>query len=331
MKRPWLAPFSPLYGAVVAWKNRRWESDASRSHALQAPVLSVGSLSAGGAGKTPVVVALVQLLQQHACSVDILSRGYGRVSTALEQVDPHGDATRFGDEPLMLAQRTGVPVFVGADRWQLGMFAESSYRTPTMHILDDGFQHRRLRRQLDAVLLTQEDIADTLLPGGNLREPLASLQRASACVVRAEEMEALLPYAHLYKKPVWSIVRRTRLLQPVQDPMIFCGIARPHSFVEMVAQQQVRPVKEHFFPDHHRYTHNDIAALVQQAHAAQAHGWITTAKDFVKLTPDLRRRLEEIGPISVLDLTVTFQYPDQVWQQIAAQCLDRPDAKIARG
>ena len=133
-KRPWAWPLVPLYAAGLAVKDGLRAClgpqalGVLRTRRLQWPVVSVGSLSAGGAGKTPVVIALAELLRECGWSVDVLSRGYGREGREVERVDPDADqaARRFGDEPVLLARRMGVAVWVGADRFRAGTTAEAS-------------------------------------------------------------------------------------------------------------------------------------------------------------------------------------------------------------
>jgi tetraacyldisaccharide 4'-kinase len=117
-RRPWARPLVPLYAAALGLKDRLRRAGVLRVRALQWPVVSVGSVSVGGAGKTPVVIALAQLLQEAGWTVDVLSRGYGREGRGVEEVRPGVDhsAQRFGDEPVLIAQQTGVPVWVGGWR-----------------------------------------------------------------------------------------------------------------------------------------------------------------------------------------------------------------------
>ena len=131
---------------------------------LRWPVVSVGNLSVGGTGKTPFTIAVARMLMKAGVHVDVLSRGYGRKSTATERVDPQGTAELFGDEPLLIARKLRVPVIVGEDRYAAGQFAEQKFG-PRLHLLDDGFQHRALARDFDIVLVTPEDARDRLLPG----------------------------------------------------------------------------------------------------------------------------------------------------------------------
>jgi tetraacyldisaccharide 4'-kinase len=208
------------------------------------PVVSVGSLSAGGAGKTPVVIALALMLKERGWVVDVLSRGYGRSGSGVESVCASGNkqilfeddrkkangnsdgndtlAARYGDEPLLIAQRADVPVWVGSDRHDAGLRAEAAAasekqvlrvaeddnfeegRTRRVHLLDDGFQHRQLARAVDVVLVTREDLDDALLPAGNRREGWDALRRADIIVVRKEEIiepdDKRIPYEDDRKK-----------------------------------------------------------------------------------------------------------------------------------
>lgn len=317
MRRPWALPLQPLYRAGLAAKNALYTRSALPVRRLPRPVISVGSLSAGGAGKTPFVLALVNLLEGEGVSVDVLSRGYGRQSNAVELVDAQGNATRFGDEPLELA-RCGVKVFVGADRFAAGSLAE---QTPAaaLHLLDDGFQHRRLARALDIVLLTLEDATDHLLPAGNLREPLFSLRRANVVVVRREEADALWPIIERHSKAeIWQIERRLQLPRALAaHPLVFCALARPASFLAMLRDAGVQPADVVQRPDHHAWNRRDVAALVRNARLSGADGFLTTAKDAVKITADARAVLEQVGPIVVADLSVSLLHPQQILRTIA--------------
>ncbi len=246
MKRPWLLPLVPLWAAGAAWKNARFNRNPSLAEHLQLPVLSVGSLSAGGAGKTPFVIALGDALRRAGIGFDVLSRGYGRTIEPhfAKRVLPTGTADEFGDEPLLIARSLGRRVYVAADRAEAGRWAERDRHHlrqeegTWVHLLDDGFQHRRLARSIDIVLLTQVDMDDTLLPAGYLREPLRSLRRADILVLRTEEAATLRPFIErithgMQKKPsIWEIDRIFRILEgkPSTAPFAFCGIARPQAF-----------------------------------------------------------------------------------------------------
>src|SRR5919201_1057169 len=169
-------PLSLLYGTATHLRNFLYDTGLLSAE-LKGPVISVGSISAGGAGKTPLVLLLGELLKQRNIPFDVLSRGYGRKSKGVRLVDAAGEATEFGDEPLLIARRLGGPVIVGENRYHAGIFAEHKFGAQ-MHLLDDGFQHRALARDFDVVALTLVDLIDRLLPAGRLREPTSSLARA---------------------------------------------------------------------------------------------------------------------------------------------------------
>src|SRR5882757_4717240 len=322
-RRPWLLPLVPVYAAALGLKERLFERDPARR--LVHPVVSVGSLSAGGAGKTPVVQALAGLLLRRGFSVDVLSRGYGRGATEVERVDPAGNALRFGDEPLLLARETGARVYVGADRYAAGLLAENEAPGGRLvHLLDDGFQHRRLARAIDIVLLTQRDVEDHLLPAGNLREPLKRMRRADFVVLREEEAAVLLPVvARLVgdRAAVWVIRRELGFSEAAvpSRPVAFCGIARPESFFGMLAAVDCVPVETIAFGDHHVYRKRDLDRLIECARQSGADGFVTTEKDAVKFSETMRQRLEEIGPVQVAKLTVAFVEEENIFGQITTR------------
>ena len=163
MKSLGLGLLSSVFGLGVRSRNALYDRGVLRSRRLRGPVVSVGNLSVGGSGKTPFVIMLGELLKARGVKFDILSRGYGRETTGVAIVDPTGSAREFGDEPLLMARRLGVPVVVGEDRYQAGLLAEESFGV-RWHILDDGFQHRALARDFDIVLVNPEDAQDRLLP-----------------------------------------------------------------------------------------------------------------------------------------------------------------------
>ncbi len=175
-------PLTGVYGAATALRNTLFDRGVLSSRRLQQPVVSVGNLSVGGSGKTPFVIALGELLKARGIRFDVLSRGYRRKTRGVLVVETDGNAADFGDEPLLIARRLGVPVIVGESRYEAGRLAEQKFQTQ-LHILDDGFQHRSLARDFDIVLMTERDFDDRLLPSGRLREPLSSLRRADAIVL----------------------------------------------------------------------------------------------------------------------------------------------------
>jgi tetraacyldisaccharide 4'-kinase len=320
MKRPLLLPLVPLYAAGVAWKSRGFAQHPARAKRLMEPVVSVGSLSAGGAGKTPFVIALGEAIRRAGYGMDVLTRGHGRTSAETLRVNAHGNAAEFGDEPLLIARRLACPVYVGRERFPAGEMAERERRhlradkSLLLHLLDDGFQHRQLARTVDIALLTLEDAHDTLLPAGNLREPLRALRRADVIVLRGEEEAALRPvveriFAGQKQPHIWIIDRRFAFTEgaPTTRPLAFCGIARPDGFRVSLAQAGVQTSVFVPLKDHATYDDALVSKLIQQAKAAQADGFVTTAKDAVKLTQTMRQALAQVGPLAVGDILVQLR------------------------
>ena len=337
--RPWAWPLVPLYAAGLAAKDALRRAGLLPIRKLRWPVISVGSLSAGGAGKTPVVIALAGLLRARGWQVDILSRGYGREGRGVARVDlaVADAARRFGDEPVMMAQRTGVSVWVGIDRFSAGTAAEAggikeadSSASPEngkvkfVHVLDDGFQHCQLARNLDIVLLTEEDLDDAQLPAGNRREPLAAVRRADAVILREEEQVRIEPSVRrLMRKDaaIWTVRREWRMPPEANvniKPLAFCAIARPENFWATLGKSGCAIASTVAFSDHHIYKDIDVERLVKAAQECGATGFLTTEKDAVKLCAAMLERLRRVGPVGIVSLDAKFVDEAEVSRQVEA-------------
>lgn len=317
MRRPWALPLVPLYGAGAALRVLGWSSGLTPVRKLGWPVVSIGNLSVGGTGKTPFTIALVGLLKERGVHVDVLSRGYGRLSKSVERVDPDGSPERFGDEPLLIGHSAQVPVYVGASRWQAGRLAErESEGRKGVHLLDDGFQHRALARQVDIVLVNSEDLADSLLPAGNLREGLSALRRAQVLAVPATEDEAIRTIEERGLgapggQQVWRF-RRKMMLPPIPDPMAgrpvvaFCGIARPQQFFDGLTAGGLKLAATRAFPDHVVYSRADLEGLRRLVRGTEARAVMTTAKDLCRLG-EHAQGFDWGVPLLAADLRVTLE------------------------
>lgn len=297
-------PFSAAFGAVVKTRNALYDHGVIPIERLQWPVISIGNLSAGGSGKTPFTIMLGEHLQARKLAFDILSRGYKRESTGVKLVDTAGTAAEFGDEPLLMAEKLRVPIIVGEDRAAAGRFAEKTFAEAGLrpahgdawfHLLDDGFQHRRLARTFDIVLVNPEDLDDQLLPLGRLREPLTALVRADAIVIpETMSPERLAGFG----KPIWR-VRRTLEVETTnfpERPIVICGIAKPERFINDLLRAGITPVADARFPDHHAYTVADVAHLRRLREQHESDGFLTTEKDAMNLRPH-RARLEPLAAV----------------------------------
>jgi tetraacyldisaccharide 4'-kinase len=272
-------PLASIFAAGVAARNALYDRGIFCAKRLQGPTISVGNLSVGGSGKTPFVLLLGELLKARGIKFDVLSRGYGRQTRGVVHVEAGGSAREFGDEPLLLARRLQVPVVLGEDRYEAGVFAENKFGVQ-WHVLDDGFQHRALARDFDIVLVTPDDVRDRLLPAGRLREPVTSLRRADAVVLTS----GASPNSFLLNgKLVWRVRRGILPKNVPASPIAFCGIARPQNFLLQLRTAGIEPAAEAIYRDHHAYTEKDVRDLLQLRQRSEAGGFVTTEKDAINL------------------------------------------------
>ncbi len=280
-------------------------------HHLSRPVVSVGNLTVGGTGKTPLVACVAKILLRHGWNPAILTRGYGRSSKApMIVLEPspgrQTDAREVGDEPALLARLLPeVPLVVCPDRYRGGQMAEERFQV-NAHILDDGFQHLRLARDLDLVALdaTQTVSDRLLLPAGRQREPLAALRRAQVLVFTRTDSADPQPLEELVRKihPAAQVFHsRTGLLGwkdarsgeavpnasiQAQKVAAFCGIGNPRAFFADLRRWGFDLIAEDAFPDHHVYTGGEIERLMAGARRKGAAALLTTQKDAVKFSWD---------------------------------------------
>ena len=307
-----LLPLVPAWRLGLALRELRLRTGIEKVQRLRWPVISVGSLSAGGAGKTPLTIALARMLSANGFYVDVLSRGYGRRNRGAARVRPDGTADEFGDEPLLIAGEAGVPVYVAPQRYDAGLLAEAdAEKGPTsrraVHLLDDGFQHRQLARDIDIVIVGREDWHGHLLPAGNLREPRGAIRRADVIAIQAEETGLESDLRRLdWTGPVWRICRRMEA-PAVDGPVAaFCGIARPEQFFGGLEAAGMRLATRTAFRDHYRYTGGDIERLGSAAKAAGAKAFVTTEKDKIRLEP-FAGMLPESLPLLTAQLKIDFE------------------------
>jgi tetraacyldisaccharide 4'-kinase len=290
-----LAPLGALYGAGasarVAAYRRGWLPRAR----LSGPVISVGNLSVGGSGKTPVVARLAEMIRDAGRPVAVLSRGYRGSFRGECLVVGDGravlvDAAEAGDEPVMLAQGLpGVVVAVGRRRDRVGRAVEARFG-PRVHVLDDGFQHLRLARDLDVVCVASRDLADRPLPAGRLRETPAALARADLILLDGDDaavgsLAARHPGRVLrLRRNVVGFFGVDGVERPAPArPFLVSGIARPERFHGDVTTRVAHVAGTATFPDHHAYDAGDVARVEARALSAGADALVTTAKDAVRM------------------------------------------------
>jgi len=321
-----------IYGQVMRVRRRRFERQPQRQRRLLRPVISVGNLSMGGTGKTPVVAAIAQWLLDQGQRPAILSRGYGRADTVDGVVVvSDGEALRgtieqSGDEPLMLARQVpGAIVCVSPDRYLAGTLAEQQLGA-TVHVLDDGFQHVELARDVDVLVTTIGEIPNgKVIPSGRLREPIDAAARAQVLVVSdatagAATAEAWTLGVSQSCAAIRTLGAPVRLGEPGtgnrEPELVFAvaGIAHPDRFVVGLKDVGWNVVDALTFRDHHRYTASDAAAIAAKASACGAGAVFTTDKDAV--------RFEALGALPFalyrVPLMVTFDPPDALFATVKA-------------
>jgi tetraacyldisaccharide 4'-kinase len=310
---PPISPWQLLYGGAHRLR-RLWYRGHSRC--LPRPVVSVGNLHWGGAGKTPLVAAVAAHLRDRGLAVCVLSRGYASHGKGVRVVStgegPLLGPSLAGDEPVLLAgELPGVAVVVGPDRHRAGVHALHRLSPPPdIFLLDDGFSHLPLQRDLDLVAFPATDPfgGGRLFPSGRLREPLAAIARAHAAILTglqehegsgAALAEALRPYG--FTGPGFASVTRPGVprrigggdLPPGARVFLVSAVARPEAFAEM-ARLGLEIAGELRFPDHHAYSPASLDRIADAWRASGAEAVLTTAKDRVKLHGRLEVPLAEL-------------------------------------
>lgn len=263
-------------------------------------MISVGNLCVGGSGKTPVVAHIAHLLLERGERPAVLSRGYKRarpvrgVTVVSDRSHVMADIGSAGDEPLMLARALpGVAVLVGPDRYRSGRLAEDQLGV-TVHVLDDGFQHVMLQRDVDLLLLDASDLTDRVLPAGRLREPLRNAAAADAVLMTGGDLASAdavarrlgIADAFLVTRTIHQprpLASHTVVVDRTAGVLACAGIAQPQRFFDDLSSSGWRLVETLRFVDHHPYRQSDVARIVARARASGASLVLTTEKDAVRL------------------------------------------------
>lgn len=302
-----LFPLSLVYGALAALHRAAYAHDWRRRERLPVPVIVVGNVVAGGAGKTPVVLALLERLKARGLAAGVVSRGYGRAGSDCVEVQATDDAARAGDEPLLLKRRSGVPVFVAARRADAGRALLQAYPATQVIVSDDGLQHHALARDLEICVFDARGTGNGwLLPAGPLREPWP---RPVDLVLRPESLPQLGGYA-LVRTLAADAVRadgtRCPLAQLAARPVhALAGIATPEAFFAMLRDAGLALASTRALPDHHAFGTAD---------ALPAGPLVCTEKDAVKLW-----QLRPDAWAVPLQVTVPAAFWDDVDRRLAAR------------
>lgn len=297
-----------FYGAIINFRNLLFEKGIFKSYSLGVPTISVGNITVGGTGKTPLVAYIAELLANSGEKVCILTRGYGRENLNRRIVVSDGkniieDARKSGDEPLELANKLGEKAIIIADanRYEAGSWAREKFNISAF-VLDDAFQHLRVKRELDLVCVDAANPFGNkkVLPFGILREPLKNLKRADAIIITRANLLNENQIAELKNEiekltivPIFisrnKIKHLTELKTNGKEEKIknklyaFCALGNPNNFFDQLKNENYDLVGEKSFPDHHFYNQKDVAVIEETAKNSFAVALITTAKDAVKL------------------------------------------------
>ncbi len=324
--RPFLFLPGMVYGAAVRLRNVLYDAGWPRAHHLPCTVISIGNLTVGGTGKSPMVSWTAAMLREAGHRVGVVSRGYRRRDPGSVLLVSDGrtilaDATRAGDEAYLIARdNPSVPVAVGADRVEAARHLLRAAAVEAI-VLDDGFQHRRLARDIDVLLVDGRDPWGNgkMLPRGPLREPIASIARAHACVWtrsdgpgHASALEALKRYNpgaaqfHCRLEPRAFVTSDGESIGPAAlrgfSAYAFSGIARPERFEDDLRSLGIRLTGSRRFSDHHRYRRGELEQVVRAARACGSDVLVTTEKDLVRIDESP----EGSPPLYALAIQVVF-------------------------
>ncbi|MCC6637205.1 MAG: tetraacyldisaccharide 4'-kinase [Ignavibacteriaceae bacterium] len=314
-----MLPIVPLYGIVVWFRNMLFDLGIFKSTGVKRPVVSVGNLTVGGSGKTPLVIFLAELFKKHKLDPGVVSRGYGRETKGVILVADRSGVIRTaeesGDEIFQTAVECRVPAAVGENRVEAATRLIETTDVGSI-ILDDAFQHRWIERDANLLIVAQRFLVDenplrrSLFPTGNLREPFSRAQRADAVIInrkfteKKEIPQNLLRYMsgkkifHAYYEPLYFVDIKTDKTYSAkeftgQKSLCVSGIANPHSFVSALEQLHIDTSNRMIFIDHKAYTEKEVEKVRKLFYSTNAYSVITTQKDAVKFVK-LSRELDDI-------------------------------------
>lgn len=284
-----LGTLSKLYGRIMQRRNARYDAHRKPIVRVSVPVISVGNLTVGGTGKTVIVQMIVKMLQAHGYKPAIVMRGYKRSTRGVVVVHDGANIVlkprESGDEAALHALKLGVPVVVGENKVDAAVHA-AGFLPCDVIVVDDGFQHRSLHRDVDIVLVDRETVTDKrLLPAGSLREPLSSLQRADIVLIMDRDFEESALDEFLSADSVVCKVQvQAHCPAGIDKPVVsMCAIAKPQRFLKTLSDCGLDVVHSFVFRDHYVYTQTDVVNVIKAAQKYSA-AVVATEKDDVKLS-----------------------------------------------
>jgi len=323
------APLVAFYYLAIRLRNYLFDKGIFKTEKVDAKVISVGNITVGGSGKTPAVLYLAELLKKNGIKTGILSRGYRRKTSGYLLVSDGNNifatVDDCGDEMHFITTETNLPTAVSENRVDgcKRMIEETDIEAI---ILDDAFQHRWIYRDIDIVMVDQRFInkiggrEQQLLPLGNMREPFDSLKRADIIILNRKFLDNYhLPEPlkhHFNSKPIFQAYYEVEGIYDVkthkkysledfkgQKSLIVCGIAKPHSFLNVLEKNDIDFTNKMLFPDHKNYTLKEVQAIRKQFYDTNAYSVLTTQKDAVKLT----KYSKELDDIDIFYLKISLR------------------------
>jgi tetraacyldisaccharide 4'-kinase len=328
-----LLPLVPVYAAVIKIRNKFFDKNIFKAKKVDAKVIAVGNITIGGSGKTPLVIYLTNLLKNNGKNVGVLSRGYGRKSKGYLLVS---DGVKFftsvdlsGDEIFHTALECNVPAAVSEKRFDGAKKLINDTGINTL-ILDDAYQHRWIKRDINLLICEQKFLQETnlmnqsLLPSGNMREPLSAVKRADAVILNrkfsekneipsklAKYFENKKIFNGFYKAIGFGDIKNHNEYQLEefhgQKSLIVSGVANPYSFLNILKQVHVNTDNKLIFKDHKDYSLKEVQLIRKKFYSTNSHSVVTTEKDAVKLT----KFAKELDDIDIFFLKIELKIDNE--------------------
>ncbi|MHB8578368.1 MAG: tetraacyldisaccharide 4'-kinase [Ignavibacteriaceae bacterium] len=328
-----LLPFLPVYALIVGLRNIFFDTNIFKSRKVDAKIISVGNLTVGGSGKTPMVIYLLNLLKKEGMLAGVLSRGYGRKSRGYVLVSNNGKilstVDQCGDEIFHTVKETKAPAAVSENRVKgaIKLIKETGIK---VIVLDDAFQHRWIYRNVNILLFEQRFLTDTglfnqsLLPSGLMREPFSSIKRADAIIINRKFSEivdipvnlrtffnGIINFTASYEAIGFVDIKKQTFYKieefEGQKSLVVSGIANPFSFINALKQTKVDTQKQILFRDHKNYTLKEVHRIRKEFYDTNSHSVVTTEKDAVKLY----KFSKELDDIDIFYLKIQINIDDE--------------------
>jgi tetraacyldisaccharide 4'-kinase len=339
-----LAPSTIIYGTVIKIRNRLFDKNIFQEEKVDSKVISVGNLTVGGSGKTPLVINIAKYLKRHSVNVSVLSRGYGRKTKGFKLVSDHErilmNVNDAGDEIYLVAEECQIPTAVSEKR-VAGAKKLLNQVDSDIIVLDDAFQHRWIARDFNVLIIDQRFLSNVnsidqrLLPLGSMREPFESIGRADAVVInRKFSTKITVPskikkylidqsifYCYYRVSGIYDVKTNKKYIIEEfegEHSLVVCGIARPFSFLGTLRDNNINIKNKIIFNDHKEYTDKEIEQIRKKFYSTNSYSVLTTQKDAVKLM-EFKKELDDID-IFYLKIDLEFEDTESFYNLLKTKC-----------